>query len=202
MKLFRIDCLFLCKFVLMKRIIILVAAVSLLFSCSGGKNDPAKDAVARGIAESIKNAGGGDVSMYFSNFELIDSTTVGTELLNRKATFELKKKQLIKYYSQYVNDGKSSSATAKKDQLLDCEKYLTKIDSLYEALGDKVNDIAYYDYKFSGKAGNIAFDEGYACLTPDYEVLTIKQGSKDGLHKGVGAVVPGYKEILSKDNAE
>ena len=180
----------------MKKIIILSAAVMLLVSCSSKHENPAMDAVAKGISESIMKSSGNEVQMYFNSFELIDSTTVGTELLNHKKTFELKIKQVQKLLDKYTAGGQSINANEKKNQLDESNVFIAKIDSLYEALGDKVNDIAYYDYKFSGKAGSVMFEEGYACLTPDNSVLSIKNGSNSGLHKGCGAAVPGYKELF------
>lgn len=175
-----------------------VLAVSsfVLFSCSS----PA-ELTAEQLALKDKFAAqlGEISSLEFSSFEKIDSTTVAEEITMREKTFLIKLEQDKKFYEKYRNTRNSAKA-AEKQAAMDRDLVLMrKLSEIRTALGDAVDGIAYYDYKFSakGRADGEPFEaEGwYACITPDGRVLSLVKDQKD-LHKGTGVAIPGYSEIF------
>ena len=72
-------------------------------------------------------------------------------------------------------------------------------------MGDAVNEIAYYDYKFSAIVTSgrqyAEYDDCFVSVTPQNEVLCFTRDQKD-LHKATGKVLPGYSEILGREASQ
>ena len=76
------------------------------------------------------------------------------------------------------------------------------MDSIENAMAGKLDDVAYYDYVFSGSAtakeGKVSYSNVYVTITPAGEVLTMTSNQKD-LHKATGRVIPGYIESITAE---
>ena len=78
---------------------------------------------------------------------------------------------------------------------------LKGLDSLRTTLEGRLDEIAYYDYVFSGRAetANQATDFAgtYASITPALEVIALSAAQKD-LHKSGGRAIPGYVQLFEE----
>lgn len=184
---------------MMKRYIILACMATAAISCSAPKaEDPALTAVKAGIADKIGE--GAKISMV--SFEKIDSTTFGEEIDRRLRLQELAHSQNGKYAEKYKAAGQREDAMKKKAIMQKNEKIIAGLGQIKERMADSLDVVAYYDYKFSGKAekdGAITeFNEYWASVTPDGIVLNITPKQKT-LHVSLGRVIPGYSALLGKD---
>ena len=176
---------------------ILMAAACLAFSSCSGKYEQEKAAVAAKIAETM-----GEVSkLKFNTFEQIGQTTVGEEVEMRIKQFKTKLEQDQKYYDMYSAGGVLGKASQKKDAIERDQLHLTQLDSIRNTLGEKLNDIAYRDYKFSAvgklKDSKLEATDWFAAIAPDGTVLSLVQEQKN-LHKGLGVTIPGYKAMFDE----
>lgn len=107
--------------------------------------------------------------------------------------------------NQYISAGKPKNAAVKEESMKKDITIIQCLDSLAITIGDQLDDIAYYDYKFSAMAksqsSSMEFRDSYAAITPDFEVIGMTAKERD-LHKGLGKVIPGYLEILKGESEE
>lgn len=188
----------------MKRFLIILAACAALASCGGSPkvSDPIQDA----LEARIKALTTEDAKVTFFKFEKVDSTTYAQELAHRKGQFELRLKQNEKFYEEYKAKNMSNNMAKKAAAIEGDKRVLAGFEALEAAIADKMESVAYYDYCFSGKAvskeaGETDFNEYYASITPDGEVLSIEPSTK-GLHKSLGRVIPGYTELVKGGEEE
>ena len=186
----------------MKRALLFTAALVLLASCSGKPADPVEEAIT---SEIITNMSEGFTDVKIYKVEKIDSTTFGQELERRRHLFETKREVDEKYMNKYIAAGKPKNAAAKEESMKKDQVIIQCLDSLAITLSDILDEVAYYDYKFSAQAkgqnSSMEFRDSYAAITPDYEVIGMTAKEKD-LHKGLGKVIPGYLEILKGEPEE
>lgn len=183
------------------RILTILASVLLLASCGSQKLTPMQQAVADKVLDL--NPSYNEIS--FSRFEVVDSTTYGTEMARRRGLFELKnaktQDQLDKYYMAH----KMKNAEAKAESLAKGRRVLSGLDSLIRAYAEHVDEIAYYDVSFDATITNrnqaLHCDGLYAVVTPDLRVLCVVTDRKN-LHKGMGTVIPGYDALLGGESDE
>ena len=178
--------------------VLLLAVSTLVLSSCKGSYASEKAAVSAKIAETM-----GDVkSLAFTSFEQIGETTVGKEVEMRIALFKTKLEQDQKFYDMYTAGGVLGKAAQKKDAIERDQLHLTQLDSIRNTLGDKLNDIAYRDYKFSAvgslKDSKLEARDWYAAITPAGEVLSLVQDPKK-LHRGLGVTIPGYKGMFDEE---
>ena len=184
----------------MNKLIILLALPSMLLSCSQpGTPDPAQEA----MTSEIRRLTEPEAKVTYTVFEKTDSTTFGQELAYRKGQFELRLSQNLKFYEEYKSKGMLNNMQKKEKAILNDRRVLEGLDSMAEEIAPYADDIAYYDYRFSGKAagasGETVFQDYYACITPKGEVLCIESSDK-GLHKSLGRVLPGYSALIGGDD--
>lgn len=186
----------------MKRALLFAAALALLASCSVKPADPVEEAI---ISEIMDNMAEGFTSVKIYKVEKIDSTTFGQELERRHHLFEVKKEVDEKAMNKYVAAGKPKNAAIKEESMKKDMMIMQCLDSLAITIEDILDDVAYYDYKFSAQAksqnSTMEFRDSYAAITPDFEVIGMTAKEKD-LHKGLGKVIPGYLEILKGESEE
>lgn len=186
----------------MKRSLLFAAVLVLLSSCGTKPADPVEEAIT---SEIINNMSEGFTSVKIFKVEKIDSTTFGQELERRRHLFETKKEVDGKYMNKYIAAGKPKNAAAKEESMKKDIIIIQCLDSLAVSLEDILDDVAYYDYKFSAQAksesSSMEFRDSYAAITPDFEVIGMTAKEKD-LHKGLGKVIPGYLEILKGESEE
>ena len=180
----------------MHRIFVFAASLLLLASCGGKTVDP--------IHEAIKGEILGNMDQQFSEVsilkvEKIDSTTFRTEFDRRKDAFATKRDADSDLLIKYMTEGKRRNAEIKSESYRKDLIILRGLDSLEVALADILDDIAYYDYRFSasakGEGMNMQFRDAYISITPDGRVIGMTAERRD-LHKGAGRVIPGYLELV------
>ena len=178
--------------------ILCAAAVLCAQACSTQEKaaDPALEALKAAVAAKV----GGDAKVTFTAFEKVDSTTFGQEFEHRKKVFDLKLEQDLKLYGEYRSKGMSVNEAKKKEAVASDKRIIKGMEAIGEAVAACADSVAYYDYRFSGKAvtgsGNTVFQDYWACITPACEVLCF-QPEKKGLHNAMGRVLPGYSELIS-----
>lgn len=182
-----------------------VAAVSAaaIFVLSCTTEDPYA-AQKAALVESIAAENGELQKVTFDTFEVVDSATFADELRMRKNMFALKGEQAKKMHSQLMKAGRFEKLAEKMHDIKFSDMVLEGLDSLEQDMGDKVNQVAYYDYCFTAhivKADNQRIDavNFYACITPDCKVLKYAAQKKD-LHKVTGRVIPGYLKLVRSED--
>ena len=183
----------------MKKIIIFAAAL-VLVSCGQKKVDPVKEAVTRYI---IDNSSQVIAEVRFNTFEKVDSTTFRQEFDHRKKAFEARRASDEKFVIKYMNEGKRKNAALKTESFKNTLRIIARLDSLEKVSSDILDEVAYYDYKFSGqargKSGSTDFVDTYLTITPDLKVMSMTSNPKD-LHKSLGRVIPGYLEAVEGED--
>lgn len=182
----------------MKKLLIIPAAIMLLASCSPKASDQVSDAVKN----EIMTLDGGYEKVVIKSIEKVDSTTFAQEFDRRIGTFETKKKADEQLLLKYTRDNKKRNAAIKQESLARDYVILAGIDSLKMAMGAKLNDVAYYEYRFSAQASNpektVVFNDSFAAVSPAGEVLCIASKQND-LHRRLGKVIPGYLDLVKGD---
>ena len=176
----------------------LVTAAAVVTSCNNSTPDP----VAAAIEAAAMKGEEGDYSFRISNLAKVDSTTFRTELEHRKDVFRVKQQAEEKLYLKYTNEHKPKTAESHRLAMEKAVANLAFVEGLEQQLAARLDDIAYYDYVFSGYSqtaeGRMTYDNVYVTVTPACEVLTMTANAKD-LHKGTGRVIPGYLEGISSE---
>lgn len=172
------------------------ALLPLLVACGGRASDPVQEAI-RGEIMGNMSQEFSDVTINF--VEKIDSTTFRQELDRRKKAFTLKRDADSELLLKYMSEGKRRNATIKSDSYKQDLAILQGLDSLEAAHAAILDDIAYYDYRFSadakGQGLKMQFRNAYISITPDGKVISMTAERRD-LHKGAGRVIPGYIELV------
>ena len=186
----------------MQRILtIIVAALAVVTSCNKKAPDPVSAAIE---AAAMKDAGQ-DYNFRITTLEKIDSTTFRTEFGHRRDVFRLKQQTEEKLYLRYYGEGRRNTAESHRQAMEKAKVNLEVMDCLEQQMAGRMDDVAYYDYVFSGysetKEGRMTYDNVYVTITPDCEVLTMTANKRD-MHKGTGRVIPGYIESISAELLE
>ena len=184
-------------------IILALGAAMFASSCGNSPEDPVTEAVKAKVAENVK---GLPADVRIDRLELIDSSSLGTELARCKELFSLKIKREKELHRKYWNNGQYNAAEAKDKVILKAQKNydgIVALEQKYEAAKDST--IAYH-YRIAGSAknaegGKVEFKEAYVALTPDGKVLTLVTDRRD-LGKVVRHAIPGYLELLGADKEE
>lgn len=181
----------------MKRIIFLLALTLTVCSCDKYKDDPVCAAIAQ---KAMEPYGDQPYKATFDSITLLDSTTLAVEMDRRINAFNMKRQNDELLYIKYFKQSKKKNAARKCDDMSKDDEILKKLNALKEKMGDSLNQVAYYDYKFtatvklSGKT--LQMKDCFATVTPDNEVITLSSDVKS-LHKATGKVIPGYLELIS-----
>lgn len=183
----------------MKKFAILAVVSALAFACA---QEAEKSVAQLSLETEILSLTSPEAQVKISLFEKTDSTTFRQELEYRRGQFETKLSQDKKFLDEYVGKNMQVNAAKKQAAVKNDERVLAEFDKLAEGLAERLDEVAYYDYIFSGKAvtedAETVFDKYYASITPDGEVLSIESSTK-GLHKALGRVIPGYAELIKNE---
>ena len=186
----------------MKKASICFVSLLLLFSCGGKTSDPIRDAIKGEIMDNMFQE---FTDVNITNVEKIDSTTFRTELDRRRKAFTIKRDADSEFLLKYMQEGKKKNASIKSESYLNDLRILQGLDSLGAALATSLDDIAYYDYRFSatakGKDVTMQFRDAYIAITPDGRVISMTAERRD-LHKSAGRVIPGYYELVKGADEE
>ena len=178
----------------MKSYIICIPLALLLLSCGGRTPDPVEEAIKTEIMTNM-NQQFKDVKI--TSVEKIDSTTFRTELDRRKKVFTTKR--------DVDSEGKKRNAALKNESYRKDLAILSGLDSIGTVHSDILDDVAYYDYRFSAEAKGqdmtMLFKDAYISVTPDGRVISMTAERRD-LHKSTGRVIPGYFELVSGADEE
>ncbi len=181
------------------RLLILPLLCILLPGCKGKAPDPLQEALEAYILQ------GEEGSFQLYRIEKIDSTTFRTEFERRQKVYERKLQQETKLYQEYLSQNKPKNAKRHSDAIVRTCEIMNGLDSLKAGMEERLDEIAYYDYVFSGKAvsesQNSEFPNAYVSITPAFEIITLTEDRKD-LHKTGGRAIPGYLQLLGKDAEE
>lgn len=168
-----------------------------------GCREQAPDPLQEALEAYILQGEEGSFQLY--RIEKIDSTTFRTEFERRQKVYELKLEQETRLYQEYLSQNKPKNAKRHSDAILRTCEIMNGLDSLKAGMEERLDEIAYYDYAFSGKAVSDSqyseFPNTYVSITPTFEVITLTEDRKD-LHKAGGRAIPGYLQMLGKDAEE
>ena len=189
----------------MKKILFFTVSLALLagavLSCGPKQADPMEQA----LAEKIQQAVGGEAKVKVYSMEVVDSTTFRTELERKFKIFNLKIEQNRKFYETYLKEGKPKNAELKSKAIRKDQEILKGLEAIQERLGERLDEVAYYDYKFTAsavlKSGRENYNDYFCAITPDGRVLGISS-DQNAIHKGTSSVIPGYKALLELSDAE
>lgn len=171
----------------MKKIILLICAITALCSCGGSDNQNEKK--VREVVEAKLKTEMNDWSSYeFVSLEIADTIKYIDNINFRK-----------KYFKERIKREKDSpinfSNSIERDSLI-----LIRIDSIQNLMGDKVNeDAAYlYNYKFRGKnkLGAVILEEYLIYISPNWEIIQMTNDRKN-LYDNPGDF-PGYVDLVKK----
>lgn len=182
----------------MKKILIVALAI-ISTACASSHKDPVEAAIEARIAE---NMGAPAIKMtYYQHPVKIDSTTLGTEIDRRRKLFEKKIEVESVQLIRLLGEGRRKNAEIRQESIRKSYEFIEKIDSLKMSLNARLDDVAYYDYSFSGlaKADGQKDNEmknAFFSITPSMIVLALTNDKSD-LHKAGGWAIPGYYEILN-----
>ena len=182
----------------MKKTVFILAAAAVMLSCSGRQPDP----VAQALEEAVKLSISEPCKFRLYTLELTDSTTFRTEFERRAKVFEVKSKREGELYSRYFTEGKPKNAAVHMEAMTKANRNHETLDSLMNTMASRLDETAYYDYRFSGKAygdaGEIEYRDSWFTITPDGKILAITHDKKE-LHRNAGRAIPGYMEIFRVD---
>lgn len=185
----------------MKKILLIAAAVAGLTACTSTPKDPhlvaLEDAIVKQLGEGTK--------VTIETFQKVDSTTFGEELDYRQEVFDLRLKQNMKLLEKYKKGGYVKTAVEKRNAINHDHEVIAGLAEMERTLEPILDNVAYYDYCFSGSAkkegARSVYKEYYASITPEGEVVSISS-DKRTLHKALGRVIPGYLELVKGDEGE
>ncbi|NLZ20155.1 MAG: hypothetical protein GXY24_07855 [Bacteroidales bacterium] len=179
-----------------------IAKVLLLcvLACGCTKDpDPLEEALGAYILQGRE----GTFRLY--KLEKIDSVTFRTEFEHRQNVFDLKLREETRLYEEYSLQRKPKNAARHWDAIQRNHEVMRGLDSLRAGMEARMDEIAYYDYVFSGRAetGDTAteFRDTYFSSTPALEIFTMSAERKD-LHKAGGRAIPGYLQMLGETPEE
>lgn len=186
----------------MKKTVLIATAALVLASCGQKKSDPVKDAITQYVSTNVSE----DYTKFsFNTIEKIDSTTFREEFEHRKKAFEARRASDEKFILKYTQEGKQKNAILKTESFRNTLRIISGLDSLENVSSAILDDVAYYDYKFSGVAtgsgARLDFTDAYVTVTPDYQILSMTTNQKD-LHKSTGRVIPGYLDVVKGEDEE
>lgn len=178
--------------------LILTSLCLLAFSCKK-EPDPLQEVLGAYILQGQE----GTFRLY--SIEKIDSTSFRTEFERRQNVFDLKLREETRLYESYTQQRKPKNAARHMQAIQRTRAVIKGLDSLRTVLEGRMDEIAYYDYAFSGRADTddtvIELQQAYASITPALEVITLSSERKD-LHKAGGRAIPGYLQMLGRDSEE
>ena len=161
--------------------------------------DPLQEALSAHILRGRE----GTFRLY--SIEKIDSTTFRTEFEHRQNVFERKLQEETKLYENYYFQNKKKNAARHWEAIERTHEVMKGLDSLRTVMAGRMDEIAYYDYVFSGRAETAdaatEFKDTYVCMTPALEVISMTAERKD-LHKAGGRAIPGYLQMLGETPEE
>ena len=184
----------------MKKSLIIAAALVLAAACT-----PEKDAFQLALENAIAEKYGEGTKVRIEICERVDSTTFGQELEYRQKVFDLRLAQNQKLLVKYRDQGKPNAAQMKREAILHDNQVIEGLARMHDELGAKLDEIAYYDYRFSGRVtlngSSKELKDYYATVTPEGEVMNFDAHQKY-LHKPMGHIIPGYVELVKGDDSE
>ena len=124
-------------------------ALALLCALAGCAEAPAPDPLQDVLGGYILR--GREGTFRLDRIEKIDSTTFRTEFEHRQNVFELKLREETRLYNDYVRQGKPRNAARHSDAILRTREVMQGLDSLKAGLAGRLDEVAYYDYVFSGR---------------------------------------------------
>ena len=161
--------------------------------------DPLQEALSAHILHGRE----GTFRLY--SIEKIDSTTFRTEFEHRQNVFERKLQEETKLFENYYFQNKRKNADRHWEAMERTREVMKGLDSLRAALAGRMDEVAYYEYVFSGRAETgseaVEFKDTYVSMSPSLEVITMSADRAD-LHKSGGRAIPGYLQMFGDSDAK
>ena len=121
------------------------------------------------------------------------------ELQKRHEGNPRKLQEETRLFENYYFQNKKKNADRHWEAIERTREAIKGLDSLRSALAGRMDEIAYYDYVFSGRAETAdaatEFKDTYVCMTPELEIIAMTTERRD-LHKAGGRAIPGYRQML------
>ncbi len=170
--------------------------------CSCAQKGPQSPVEAALEAAAIEKLGEPGKFELFS-LEKVDSSTFRDEFEKRTYVFNLRIEKNEEMMLNYQSQGKPRNAAAKREAVEKDRAILQRLEAKRQEMADRLDEIAFYDYRFSGcasaKGKVLNFKDAYFTITPANGILTMST-DKDKVHRATGMVIPGYYEILGRDS--
>ena len=177
----------------MKHLVKFLLPLCLLAAGCAQEPDPLQEALGAYILR------GQEGSFRLYGIEKVDSTTFRTEFEHRQNVFDLKLREETRLYDNYVMQRLPKNAARHWEAIQRTQEVMKGLDSLRTGMAGRMDDIAYYDYLFSGRAetaGQVTeFKDTYVCITSELEIISMTTERRD-LHKAGGRAIPGYLQML------
>ena len=182
----------------LRNVLILSLLCTLAFGC---KQEP--DPFREALGAYILRGQTGTFELF--SIQKIDSTTFRTEFERREHVFQRKMEEETVLYGSYTMQRMPKNAARHWDAIQRTEQAMKGLDSLRTVLEGRLDEIAYYDYVFSGQS--VIGEEvtnylgAFASMTPELEVIALCSERRD-LHKSGGHAIPGYLQMLRRAGEE
>jgi hypothetical protein len=182
-----------------RNVLILSLLCILAPGCREQEPDPFQEALGAFLLQEQEG------SFQLFRIEKIDSTTFRTEFERRQHVLQRKMEEETVLYGTYTMERMPKNAQRHWEAIKTTEKALKGLDSLRTAMEGRLDEIAYYDYTFSGQT--VVGDETtnylgtYTSMTPALEVIALSSERRD-LHKSGGRAIPGYVQLLGGTEVE
>ncbi|MBR4524152.1 MAG: hypothetical protein IKP15_01205 [Bacteroidales bacterium] len=185
----------------MKTIVkVLILPLLCVLAC-GCKQEP--DPFQEALGAYILQGQAGSFELF--RIEKIDSTTFRTEFERREHVFQRKMEQETVLYGSYTMQRKPKNAARHWEAIQRTEQAIKGLDSLRAVMEGRLDEIAYYDYVFSGQSvigeETTNYLNAFASMTPGLEVVALCSERRD-LHKSGGHAIPGYLQMLRRTGEE
>lgn len=181
----------------MKRIIFLVLSCLCILPCACRQDAP--DPLGEALGAYILQGQEGSFRLY--RIEKADSTTFRTEFERRQNVFDRKLREETRLYDSYIAQGKPKNAARHQQAIQRTREVMKGLDSLRAVMEPRMDEVAYYDYVFSGRKETgeqvTEFADAWVSITPALEVIALTSERKD-LHKSGGRAIPGYVQMIGE----
>ena len=153
----------------------------LLGLLAAGCAKKAPDPVEEALSAYILRGQQGTFLVY--TLEKIDSTTFRTEFEHRQNVFDLKLQEETRLFENYYFQNKKKNADRHWEAMERTREAIKGLDSLRAALAGRMDEVAYYEYVFSGRAETgseaVEFRDTYVSMSPSLEVITMSADRAD-----------------------
>lgn len=182
-----------------KTLLLLTTALCLLGCDRYRPKDPVRESL---ISVIIQATGADEDKVYITDLHLVDSTTYGEELAVRRYLLAYKAAVNESHRAYYAERGSRRAANLYAASVAKDRNALEGLDSLKVSLGEKLEEVAYYEFVYSAQASSpdtkYIIQDWHFLITPRYHIIAMKQ-THTGIARGLGKIIPGYLTVLGEN---